>query len=62
MLTVHEPDSVSVVPLEDAMLIKAYQLAIAEGPMAGLVANIASAEATPARRHAFLARPEAAAL
>ena len=34
-----------------------------EGPMAGLVANIASAEKRPpARRRAFLAGPEAAAL
>ena len=30
-LTVHEPDSVSELPLEDAMLIKTYQLAIKGG-------------------------------
>jgi hypothetical protein len=31
LLTVHEPDSVSELPLEDAMLIKTYQLAIKGG-------------------------------
>ena len=30
-LTVHEPEGVTKLPLEDAMLIKTYQLAIAGG-------------------------------
>ena len=35
MLTVHEPESVSELPLEDAMLIKTYQRAIAGSRRAG---------------------------
>jgi hypothetical protein len=35
LLTVHEPDSVSELPLEDAMLIKIYQRAITGGLRAG---------------------------
>ena len=35
LLTVHEPDSVSELPLEDAMLIKTYQLAITGSRRAG---------------------------
>ena len=35
MLTVHEPESVSELPLEDAMLIKTYQLAITGSRRAG---------------------------
>ena len=35
MLTVHEPESVSELPLEDAMLIKTYQRAITGGRRAG---------------------------
>jgi hypothetical protein len=35
LLTVHEPESVSELPLEDAMLIKTYQRAITGSPRAG---------------------------
>ena len=35
LLTVHEPESVSELPLEDAMLIKTYQRAITGGLRAG---------------------------
>jgi hypothetical protein len=35
LLTVHEPESVSELPLEDAMLIKTYQLAITGNRRAG---------------------------
>jgi Family of unknown function (DUF5681) len=35
LLTVHEPDGVSELPLEDAMLIKTYQRAISGGLRAG---------------------------
>jgi Family of unknown function (DUF5681) len=35
LLTVHEPESVSELPLEDAMLIKTYQLAITGSRRAG---------------------------
>jgi hypothetical protein len=35
LLTVHEPDSVGELPLEDAMLIKTYQLAITGSRRAG---------------------------
>ena len=35
LLTVHEPESVSELPLEDAMLIKTYQRAITGGRRAG---------------------------
>jgi hypothetical protein len=35
LLTVHEPDSVSELPLEDAMLIKTYQRAITGSRRAG---------------------------
>ena len=35
MLTVHEPESVSELPLEDAMLIKTYQRAITGSRRAG---------------------------
>jgi hypothetical protein len=54
LLTVHEPESVSELPLEDAMLIKTYQRAITGSPRAGkkLVKMILEREKLRVKSHA----------